>query len=955
MLIATFNEKTGWAGRTISFENEQFLLEDHGLIAPSAIVGYDEQGHLDWSSEGLRQWVREQAAATAPTPPAADTINEPSSTVPTTSSDAESGRRADETAPSAPDPGPSVAIPIATFRDDSVRAGHTIVFNRGAFFTDAEGPWTAGDVLEWDRRGQIVWSEEAAKEDVAAKAGGARAGYATVDLLTKASRQIDEGQEEAAVKTLDQLFESHARSGSEAAARGVVAFAAFLLPRVDGALAERCSFLIRRSADVCGEGWVPPKQEQVDPQLAGAAARLALQPRKVMLVAAFRNHTVRAGRTIVFDGAKFLTEDDKGFTALEVMELDHEGYLVWADAVTRAWVQARALSVRVAPRALEQIAICRRQSEIGTVRPALKTLWSLQTLALSGNMDAARGALVLSADIRARAGEKVFEDRGYALSGAASICGRGWIPETSDPETRATVTDILLEAAQQHYDEAEYTRAIDTLWWLETLARLDDKHAAQGVAELAARLSGRVDGPLRMECEDLAFRARDDLERIKPPPPLPTQLEPATIWGASFAMLAGVLMIVGSFLPWMTATITTFSTSAFFGPTIDTETITRNGWQLGADKGFSIDGLLILIFGVITLLIGLTRLADSPMPRYVQRSSIVTGLAATGIMIWATVQVQDFVASRELGIDANVGPGPAVVFVGCFFAVIGGLILLSAATTKDAATAGTSAEQAPPVESHDGIRHEEAGSEETAAEDPELAEAATEDSEEADAATEHQRRRRRKWVIVAVAAGLTAILLAVVISLSLTKGEEDSIKADAVLKGVHAIERGALAWAADHNGVSPSWGSVNRGGLSDYVTPWPTNPYTGGPMTPGSGPGQFSYDLEPVGFTIIGYGELGPVATVHSVGHASVEPAPEKSQAQVVADRLHLKPRKTTPQEVTAQMPLGMKPAYSAGGGNTPVWTYTFDDGSKIMVTFVVQDSAGGGQELRALRLKVND
>ena len=164
-----------------------------------------------------------------------------------------------------------------------------------------------------------------------------------------------------------------------------------------------------------------------------------------------------------------------------------------------------------------------------------------------------------------------------------------------------------------------------------------------------------------------------------------------------------------------------------------------------------------------------------------------------------------------------------------------------------------------------------------------------------------------------------------------------------------------MAWAADHSGVSPSWGSVNRGGLSDYVTTWPTNPYTGGPMTPGSGPGQFSYHLKPVGFTITGYGELGPVATVQSAGQASAEPAPQLSQAQATADALHVKPRKTTPQQVTARMPLGMKPAYSVGQKNRPVWTYTFGDGSKIVVTFVVQDTGGGGQELRALGVDVRD
>ena len=54
-------------------------------------------------------------------------------------------------------------------------------------------------------------------------------------------------------------------------------------------------------------------------------------------------------------------------------------------------------------------------------------------------------------------------------------------------------------------------------------------------------------------------------------------------------------------------------------------------------------------------------------------------------------------------------------------------------------------------------------------------------------------------------------------------------------------------------------------------------------------------------------------------------------------------------------MPSGAKPDFSAGSKKSPVWTYTFEDGSKIEVTFVVQDITGGGQELRALRFRVRD
>ena len=72
---------TAWVGRTITFENDQFVLEGHGQITPAAVVQYDAQGHLTWSSDGLRQWVYERAAAQTPIaqPPASLTSVAPSS------------------------------------------------------------------------------------------------------------------------------------------------------------------------------------------------------------------------------------------------------------------------------------------------------------------------------------------------------------------------------------------------------------------------------------------------------------------------------------------------------------------------------------------------------------------------------------------------------------------------------------------------------------------------------------------------------------------------------------------------------------------------------------------------------------------------------------------------------------------------------------------------------------
>ena len=63
MLVATFGPTTEWVGKTISFENEQFMLEGYGVISAAGIMEYDGQGHLIWAGEGTRAWVGARASA----------------------------------------------------------------------------------------------------------------------------------------------------------------------------------------------------------------------------------------------------------------------------------------------------------------------------------------------------------------------------------------------------------------------------------------------------------------------------------------------------------------------------------------------------------------------------------------------------------------------------------------------------------------------------------------------------------------------------------------------------------------------------------------------------------------------------------------------------------------------------------------------------------------------------
>lgn len=68
MLIATFGQGTGWAGKTITREGDAFILEGHGPINAADVMEYDRLGHLTWAAEGTRGWVGSRVKASAPKP-----------------------------------------------------------------------------------------------------------------------------------------------------------------------------------------------------------------------------------------------------------------------------------------------------------------------------------------------------------------------------------------------------------------------------------------------------------------------------------------------------------------------------------------------------------------------------------------------------------------------------------------------------------------------------------------------------------------------------------------------------------------------------------------------------------------------------------------------------------------------------------------------------------------------
>lgn len=88
----------------------------------------------------------------------------------------------------------------------------------------------------------------------------------------------------------------------------------------------------------------------------------------------------------------------------------------------------------------------------------------------------------------------------------------------------------------------------------------------------------------------------------------PALLAKPVAWGAIVTLVAGGLAIVGSFLPWITAT------AAFVG------TISRSGIDGGGD------GLLTIVLGIVVGLFGIARLARSGSDQVARAGTAICGL-----------------------------------------------------------------------------------------------------------------------------------------------------------------------------------------------------------------------------------------------------------------------------------------------------------------------------------------
>jgi hypothetical protein len=132
-----------------------------------------------------------------------------------------------------------------------------------------------------------------------------------------------------------------------------------------------------------------------------------------------------------------------------------------------------------------------------------------------------------------------------------------------------------------------------------------------------------------------------------------------------FVLIAGVLVIVGIFLPWLKASMN-------FGELFGTLSISASGWDLMTGSGDVQDGVktyAILAFaGSIVLLLGAVWAFLDPEMRFAWAMTIVGGVLATVGSVWGWQDLSDFVSAGVNTPEASIGYG-----AGLYLALAGGI------------------------------------------------------------------------------------------------------------------------------------------------------------------------------------------------------------------------------------------------------------------------------------------
>ena len=117
-------------------------------------------------------------------------------------------------------------------------------------------------------------------------------------------------------------------------------------------------------------------------------------------------------------------------------------------------------------------------------------------------------------------------------------------------------------------------------------------------------------------------------------------------------------------------------------------------------------------------------------------------------------------------------------------------------------------------------------------------------------------RRARRWsfvrwspLLAVLAVGLAAAAVGGCGSSSVANPatQIDQAQNVAAKAEIIAIETGIRAYQAMNGSLPPDASQMT---LGQFVSPWPKNPWTGGPMQPGTGKGDYSYAQTNDGFRL---------------------------------------------------------------------------------------------------------
>ena len=135
---------------------------------------------------------------------------------------------------------------------------------------------------------------------------------------------------------------------------------------------------------------------------------------------------------------------------------------------------------------------------------------------------------------------------------------------------------------------------------------------------------------------------------------------------AAVVLVAGVLALVGIFLPWLKA-------SWNLGDLFGTLSISASGWDLMTGSGDVQDGAkayAILAFsGGIVLLLGALWAFVDPGSRFAWFITIVGGVVVVVGSVWGWQDLSDFVATGANTSETSIGYG-----AGLYMALVGGIV-----------------------------------------------------------------------------------------------------------------------------------------------------------------------------------------------------------------------------------------------------------------------------------------